>query len=346
MPRLKDSPWRAYRPEVAPLAPAEHELLRRYLAWRRLHTSAALVRREELWITRWICWCGARGTTVAQATEDDALALSAEWDGWHWTASPRQHYISCCRAFYTYLLARGLAARNPWALIRGPRPREYSPPVLSPAEIVRLEDALRRPSWRDVRDRAVICVLTASACRISDALRLDMGDLDLEGRRFYVRQGKGGRDRTCLLSTKAVEALRLYLRAARPALTDRPSGPVFLGARGGRLQGEIVREALRRACDRAGLQRHVWPHLLRHSTATEFLDGGAGLEQVQALLGHRSITSTRRYVRVAQGRLRQRYDQVIERRGDRTAATRPAASAANAAAERKNVAGSIGGLDR
>jgi integrase/recombinase XerC len=320
MPKLRANSWRAYRLDSAPLRPDDHTLIRRYLAWRTLRTSSALAKREERWIVRWLCFLAERGLGFADAQEADALDLAAQWDSWGWTASPRQHFIAALRTFYDYLMDRGLAERNPWARIRGPRPRDYTPPVLTPEEITRLEDALDRHTWRDIRDRAVICLISASACRISEALRLDVGDLDLPNRRFLIRGGKGNRDRMGFLNEKAAKAVELYLRTVRPLLTGSPTGPLFLGARGGRLQGEIVREALRRARRRAGLARHVWPHLLRHSTATEFLDGGAGLEQVQALLGHVSIASTRRYVRVAQSRLRRAYDQIIGRRDERARA--------------------------
>lgn len=314
LPKLKSGSWSEYRLATAALRPDDHTLLRHYLAWRTLRTSKNLARRDEGYIVRWLCFLGARGLGFAEAKEVDALELAAEWDDWGWTASPRQHFLACMRVFYDYLMDRDLATRNPWARIKGPRPRECNPPVLTAAETTALEDALDRPSWREVRDRALICLLTASACRISAALNLDVGDLDLHNRRFHSRSGKNNRDHICLLTEKACEAMRRYLRTVRPLLTSSPAGPVFLGQHGKRMQGEVAREALRRARRRAGLERHVWPHLLRHSTATEFLDGGAGLEQVQALLNHTNIASTRRYVRIAQGRLRKQYDNIIGRR--------------------------------
>lgn len=335
--------WSEWRLDTAPLASDDHALLRQYLAWRTLRTSKNLTGREERWIVRWLCFLGQRSVGVADAREADALEMALLFDEWGWTASPRQHYIACMRVFGDYLLDRKLAERNPWARIKGPRPREYTPAVLRPHELCALEDSLNRPCWREVRDRAVICLLTASACRISEALRLDVGDLDLPGQRFHIRSGKHNRDRIALVTEKACAALRLYLKAVRPLLTTTTAGPLFLGMHGKRLQGEIVREALRRARKRAGLGRHVWPHLLRHSTATEFLDGGAGLEQVQALLGHVSITSTRRYVRIAQGRLRSRYDAIIGRRDEKAGARGQEQDAGSGPVRRPRVVGTLAG---
>lgn len=317
MPKLRAGAWSAYRLDAAPLARDDREAVRFYLAWRRQRTSAMLARREERWIVRWLMFLGQFGRPLAEASEADALLLAEQWDDWGWTASPRQHYIAALRAFYNYLVDRGLARSNPWARIHGPKPREFVPCVLDASEIVALEDALRRPTWRDVRDRALICLLSASACRISEALNLDVGDVDLAQRRIHIRRGKGGRDRLGLLTEKAAAAVESYLRLARPLLASGSAGPLFLGARGSRLTGTCAREALLRARRAAGITKHIWPHLLRHSTATDFLDGGAGLEQVQELLGHASIASTRRYIRVAQRRLRKRYDRIVGRRDER-----------------------------
>jgi integrase/recombinase XerD len=104
--------------------------------------------------------------------------------------------------------------------------------------------------------------------------------------------------------------LCVYLAAVRPWLASSAAGPVFLGRHGKRLHPDVARDALRRAVARAQLGRHVWPHLLRHSFATDALEHGANLREVQELLGHADIRSTQVYTHVASSRLREVYERI------------------------------------
>jgi len=169
-----------------------------------------------------------------------------------------------------------------------------------------------------LRDRALLEVLYGTGARISEAVGLDIDDLDLVGEwrtatvPATVRlAGKGGKERIVPVGSYARQALEAYLIRGRPSLVraarhGTPSHAVFLNARGGRLTRQGAWGALHAAAARAGLPA-VSPHTLRHSFATHLLDGGADVRVVQELLGHASVTTTQVYTLVTVDRLREVY---------------------------------------
>jgi integrase/recombinase XerD len=169
-----------------------------------------------------------------------------------------------------------------------------------------------------LRDRALLELLYGTGARISEAVGLDVDDLDLSGETrsssvpAAVRLlGKGGKQRIVPVGSYARAAVEAYLIRARPVLAraarQGPASPaLFLNARGGRLTRQGAWGALRAASARAGLAE-VSPHTLRHSFATHLLDGGADVRVVQELLGHASVTTTQVYTLVTVDRLREVY---------------------------------------
>jgi len=160
---------------------------------------------------------------------------------------------------------------------------------------------------RSLRDRALLEVLYGTGARISEAVGLDVDDIDLDN--GVVRLlGKGSKERLVPLGTYARAAVDRYLAQGRPQLsTGRDSGALYLNARGGRLSRQSAWTALRDAAARAGLTVGISPHTLRHSFATHLLDGGADVRVVQELLGHASVTTTQIYTLVTVEKLREVY---------------------------------------
>jgi integrase/recombinase XerD len=158
------------------------------------------------------------------------------------------------------------------------------------------------------RDRALLELLYGTGARISEAVGLDVDDVDLEAGAVLLH-GKGGKDRIVPIGGFAREAVSAYLVRGRPtfAASGRAGPALFLNTRGGRLTRQSGWSVLRAAADRAGLQVTVGPHTLRHSFATHLLDGGADVRVVQELLGHASVTTTQSYTLVTVDRLREVY---------------------------------------
>ncbi|HSL97454.1 MAG TPA: site-specific tyrosine recombinase [Candidatus Deferrimicrobiaceae bacterium] len=213
------------------------------------------------------------------------------------------------RGFYRFAFGEGLIERDIAAHLDLPRMPRLLPETLTVAEVERL---LAGPPPDAVRDRALLELLYAAGIRISEALRLDLEDVSLDG--AFVRViGKGDRERLVPVGEVALEAIRAWLDGPRSELLGRHhvapirGGPLFLGDRGGRLARQQAWAVVRRAAKGAGLPAHVSPHTLRHSFATHLLEGGADLRIVQELLGHASISTTQLYTHVTGERIREVY---------------------------------------
>jgi len=164
------------------------------------------------------------------------------------------------------------------------------PGVLGVIEVVALLGAMQTPLYR-----IVALVMYATGLRISEAVALEVGDIDAARGVIRVRHGKGGKAREVMLSPRLLVALRTYWRTARP-----PHPHLFVAATTGtQVRPAAVRAAMLQACADAGLKKRVTPHMLRHSFATHLLEGGTDLRVIQHLLGHASVASTMQYTRVS-----------------------------------------------
>ena len=229
--------------------------------------------------------------------------------------------VSTVRSFYKFLVREGVVPSNPLAEVRGPRRPRRLPSYLTYEHVAALIEAADEESPQGLRDRALLELVYAAGVRLSEAVGLDVDDLDLDEATARV-MGKGGKERIVLLGVPAVAALRRYLSEGRPFLArGRHERALFLNRDGQRLSGRWVQEVIKKYALKAGIDKRVWPHLLRHSFATHLLDGGADLRVVQELLGHATPTSTQVYLHVTQERQRQRYLEAFRnRRGRRPAA--------------------------
>ncbi len=221
--------------------------------------------------------------------------------------------LAAGRAFYRHAERAGWAAGDPFVAITTPRRPRRLPRVLGPDEVEALLDSVAGSRVGDAleqRDRAIVELAYAAGLRISELAGLDVTDLDL-GRAQVRVLGKRRKERECPLGAPAVDALGTWLAEGRPTLRDRSSaqddGSLFLNAAGTRLGVRGMRGRIDRLVLRAGLDRGVSPHTLRHSFASHLLDGGADLRVVQELLGHASLATTQVYTHVTPARLRASY---------------------------------------
>jgi integrase/recombinase XerD len=225
-------------------------------------------------------------------------------------ASSAARTLVAVRGFHRFLALEGEVGADPANGVPPPKPPSRLPKAIS---VDRVERLLEAASVGDtpvsLRDRALFEVLYGAGARISEAVGLDVDDLDL-GEPASVRLlGKGDKQRVVPLGSYAVTALEAYLVRARPTLSTAGRGTpaVFLNQRGARLSRQSAWDALHGAAARAGLEGHISPHTLRHSFATHLLDGGADVRVVQELLGHASVTTTQIYTLVSPQRLREVY---------------------------------------
>jgi integrase/recombinase XerD len=203
--------------------------------------------------------------------------------------------LSCLRTFYGFLVAEGGIRVDPTRHIRRPRIWRRVPEVLSPEDIHKLVDALRAPSPSNLRDRAIVLTLYSSGLRASEICHLEIPNVDLDGGLVKVWRGKGGKDRVAPLSKDAARAIRDYLRDGRPQFNPEPEcNTLFIG----RLGAGITRMELFyriRDLGRDVLNRKVWPHMLRHSFATNLVRSGMDIRDVQHLGGWAEPDTARIY---------------------------------------------------
>jgi integrase/recombinase XerD len=247
------------------------------------------------------------GKPPATATREDVEGWLADLRGRGQAPSSVARRAAAARAFYRHLVLLGTREDNPAAEVALPRRRPRLPRTLSPAEVERLLDAANGTTPRSFRDRALVELLYGAGLRVSEAVGLERGSIDLENR--LVRcVGKGDKERIVPIGREAAEALRRYLGRGRPYLDRRHRPELFLNAQGGALTRAGAFLILRRLAAKAGLDpKRVHPHLLRHSFATHLLEGGADLRSVQEMLGHADLGTTELYTHVSDRRRRDTY---------------------------------------
>jgi integrase/recombinase XerD len=214
------------------------------------------------------------------------------------------------RGLHRFAAAEGLTDVDVARAVKPPTPGRRLPKSLSIDEVLTLLDGAGGDSEADgpltLRNRALLELLYSTGARISEAVGLDIDDVDTHARSVLLR-GKGGKQRLVPIGRPAVSALDAYLVRGRPDLARRGRGTpaIFLNARGGRLSRQSAWQVLQDAAERAGITSAVSPHTLRHSFATHLLEGGADVRVVQELLGHASVTTTQIYTMVTVHALRE-----------------------------------------
>jgi len=217
--------------------------------------------------------------------------------------------IAALRSFYRHEVLVGARTDNPAAELELPRRRRTLPRTLSAGEAERLIEAAKGTTPRSLRDRALVELLYGAGLRVSEAVGLERGAIDLD-RKLVRCIGKGSKERVVPIGREAVESLRRYLARGRPYLDKRHRPELFLNAQGGALTRAGAFFILRKLADAAGLEPdRVHPHLLRHSFATHLLEGGADLRSVQEMLGHADLSTTELYTHVSDRRRRELYFQ-------------------------------------
>ena len=214
------------------------------------------------------------------------------------------------RGLHRFAAAEGVTDIDVARAVKPPTPGRRLPKSLTVDEVIALLEAAGGDKAADgplsLRNRALLELLYSTGARISEAVGLDVDDVDTHNRSVLLR-GKGGKQRLVPVGRPAVEALDNYLVRGRPDLARRGRGTpaIFLNARGGRLSRQSAWQVLQDAAERAGVTSAVSPHTMRHSFATHLLEGGADVRVVQELLGHASVTTTQIYTLVTVHALRE-----------------------------------------
>ena len=228
------------------------------------------------------------------------------------SASSAARALIAVRGLHRFAAIEGLVPTDVARAVKPPTPNRRLPKSLTVDQVEALLAAAGGAATDgplDLRNRALLELLYSTGARISEAVGLDVDDVDVQARSALL-WGKGGKQRLVPVGRPAVEALQAYLVRGRPDLARRGRGGVpalFLNSRGGRLSRQSAWQVLADAAERAKISAAVSPHTLRHSFATHLLEGGADVRVVQELLGHASVTTTQIYTLVTVDSLREVY---------------------------------------
>ncbi len=284
-----------------------------------------------------VAWARGANVDPRQARHRDLRRYMAHLDEDGYARSTTARRLSAVRAFYGWLSCEGGAAQNPAAAVSSPKLPKTLPRTLSASEVERLLSVPDAQKPEGLRDRAMLELLYACGARIGELSSLDVGDVDAAARTVRLF-GKGRKERVVPLYAAALDAVGAYVRYGRPLLAARADrdgracegdgaaagrrqgggslraegggrteggGPLFLNARGGRMSADSMRKRFDRLLAQAGLAGAASPHTMRHTFATELLDGGADLRSVQEMLGHASLSTTQIYTHLTPERLRE-----------------------------------------
>jgi integrase/recombinase XerD len=212
--------------------------------------------------------------------------------------------VSSLRTYFKFLIGEGYIARDPSERLESPKRWRSLPEVLTVAEIDRLLAAPLLDDPLVFRDRAMLELAYGAGLRVSEWISIGLRDLMFDDGLVRVF-GKGSKERLVPIGRRAIGALATYVRELRPRLEQgEGKGVLFLNARGEPLTRMGAWKILRKYVERAGIEKHVSPHTLRHSFATHLLEGGADLRAVQEMLGHADISTTQIYTHVDREYLR------------------------------------------
>ena len=221
--------------------------------------------------------------------------------------------VSSLRKFFQYLAQEKIIEKDPMLLIDTPKKKQHLPQVLTKEEVEKL---LRSPNTGQVlglRDRAMLELMYATGLRISEIINLKLEDLHLTMGTLQTL-GKGHKERIVPVGDEAIKWINRYLEEARPKLLkQKRSNYLFLNFHGNNLTRQGVWKNLKAEVRKAGIQKNITPHTLRHSFATHILENGADLRIVQELLGHADISTTQIYTHLSNKQLADIYNRAHPR---------------------------------
>ena len=225
--------------------------------------------------------------------------------------------MSTLRNFFRFLDRTGRGSNATIKAVRSPKPKPPLPKPISiedSLDVIKAVSQLSDTPWISKRDVAIFTLLYGCGLRIDEALSLN--NVDKPDGDVMTVTGKGNKQRIVPILPIVCNAINVYIAAC--PFSDQPNKPLFVGARGGRLNAGVVQRQMRRVRHRLGLPSTATPHALRHSFATHLLSAGGDLRTIQELLGHSSLSTTQRYTSVDSKRLLEVYAQAHPRaKGER-----------------------------
>ena len=300
------------------------ELLDEYIETLRVerNDSAHTMRAYRTDLEAYLRWCARHEIDPVAVTHRQLRSYLGELDAARYARATINRHLSSLKGFYQWMDLRGIIEVDPASVLAGPKQSRHLPHVLRHGEMDRLlavhgpVDAAGNPREQtasDIRDQAILELLYACGARVSEAAGLKLGDIDFSSKLVKVF-GKGRKERIIPLHDICVDTLRRYLSVARPELIgDKAGDSLFVSNRGNPMSADAIRKMFKATVRAAGLDDRLSPHDMRHTFATDLLDGEADLRSVQEMLGHSRLSTTQIYTHLSPARLKQVHSQAHPR---------------------------------
>ena len=285
--------------------------------------SENTTRNYRIDLEAYMRWCERNNVNPLKASHRDLRAYLGELDAARYARSTMNRRLSSLRSFYRWANLTGAIEADPAEVLFGAKRGQHLPHVLQADDMARLllvhsafdeRGNAREQTVADMRDQAILEFLYACGARISETSGLCLGDVDFSSRLVKLF-GKGRKERIVPLHDLCVEAMRKYLKEARPKLLEgkQATDRFFISNRGNPMSADSMRKMFKSTVEAAGLDATLSPHDMRHTFATDLLEGNADLRSVQEMLGHASLSTTQIYTHLSTGRLKDAHHQAHPR---------------------------------
>ena len=278
------------------------------------NSSQHTVRNYRLDLLDFGRWAARSSVNPLCATRRDMRSYLGDLDYAQYSRRTVNRRLSSIRSFFRWLAAEGLVESNPTDVVSGPKLARSLPRTIPPADMARLLSVWRgsdKPA--DMRNRAILEFLYACGARISETSGLLVDNVDFDTAQVRVF-GKGSKERIVPLHELAIASMRDYLFNARPALLVGKESPYFfVSTRGNQMSADALRKMFKQSLLAAGLDQTLSPHDMRHTFATDLVEGGADLRSVQEMLGHSSLSTTQIYTHVSISHLKEEHRRTLPR---------------------------------
>ena len=256
----------------------------------REHQGCDLKRAKPEMVRDYMAWMQGHGKSAASVTR----------------------FLASVKSFYNYLLSRDVVKVNPAKGITAAKAERKYPEILTSKEVELFLDQPQCVDAKGFRDHAMLELLYATGIRVSELISLDLDDLNLAA--GFIRCESKGKERIIPLYHTAVKALQDYVRDIRPQLiADSEETALFVNMNGERMSRQGFWKIIKYYQEKAGIEKDITPHTLRHSFAVHLLENGADLRSIQEMLGHADISSTQIYTHVVKKQLREIYQKAHPR---------------------------------
>ena len=217
--------------------------------------------------------------------------------------------LASLKSFFKYLIRRGIVESSPVALVRSPKTAKKLPVILSEDQISQIMDTIADDDFIGVRNKAILELFYSTGIRLGELVGLNHGDINYS--RLTMRVfGKGSKERIIPFSRRAEKILRQYLERRREEYGNvKLESPLFISNRNRRISRPTVQKMVTTILKTVSEQKHLSPHVLRHSFASHLLDHGADLNAVKDLLGHNSLSTTQLYTHIKIEKMKEVYKQ-------------------------------------